>query len=269
MFKMDRPVSEALTIFTGYLETKTPEEKTFLLLGIYQEVFGKVNDIYFKHGLQSIKNYHLFKDFLFKLSEKDALRVFKTEMTFLKTLSSKASFPSHICRLLLKNYIENIEGRSTEGIPGIKDDELLSTAKELYATSRTELDFTKGKISESDLEHILRKPFYSIDLKYLILNAEDPAGRKSLSRFINQGLDDEPYKYSKRQRLSSLIEKYIFLSHHFGLKEDIEQLQKKTMPIRDQRVFEILEIETDLDKTSIYNELRKVFDPFYSPAKSY
>ncbi len=269
MYRSNLPAREALENFQQFLAQKTPVEKTFVLMGLFKEVFDKVDSAHFDHGQSAIMHYHLFKNFLFKLSESEVRKVYRTEMTFLKAISSKATFPAFIVRLLSRNYLDNIEGRSREGIPSMEDFELVNHANEIFRSTNGNMDYRRGEIPQSDLEHILRKPFYSIDLKYLILRAEDPYERKELAALINKGLDDEPYKFSKRQRLSEIIEKYIFLSHHFDLKGTILDLEKKSMPIRDKRVFQILEEVTELDANTIHNELKKVFSPFYSPGKNY
>jgi hypothetical protein len=83
-----------------------------------------------------------------------------------------------------------------------------------------------------------------------------------------KGYEDIPYKSSKRQSLSLVIEKYLFLANQLNLKDDIQNLDKKFLPIRDERIYDIiLDGDSSLNKDKLHGQLRKIFDLTYSSLK--
>jgi hypothetical protein len=261
--------TKSLINFREWLKEKSHPEKVMVVIGLYKKVFSQptIEESSFVYGLEQIKRFYLYKPFLFKLNKDELELRYKNELRFLEESNSMKSVPSYILRLLVLDYLENLEGRTRTGISGLDKEspefkEYKTRIEVLYSSTGGSDDdnLINNSISKEFIEDFLSKPFFNIDLKFLLLRCEDPNDRKGLKSIIYQGYQKAPYSATDRKKLAALIEDYCFLSAHFGMGEDIKALEKRKLPVSDARVFDlILENGYQGNKNQLLGDLRKIF----------
>lgn len=254
----------------AWLKEKTIPEKTFYILALYKKTFSKsIDPENYEHGFKKVMQCLFHLDRLFHLEPKHVSAIYLKELKFIKELSTKGKAPASFTRSLAVNYIDNLNGRSRVHMPGaskaFKEHEVKDLNKEMEAiysstTAASPIEELSKAIPSTALEHFLREPFYDIDLKFLLLRSEDPKGRKGLQSIIYDGFEVSPYKMTKKYSLLSLIEQYIILADQLDLASDIDWLEKSSLPVRDERIYDLIwELRNSKgNKDIIHGELRSI-----------
>jgi hypothetical protein len=267
----------SLSNFEEWLAAKSPPEKTLLVCGFLKDVFGKqIQHQYIDFGVSNLKHFYLLKDFILQLSNEDLLKVYENEIELIEKAAAAKSVPGYIVRLLCRNFIDNLEGRSRAGIRPLsskvckstKISELNARAELAYKQSDPLLPLTQKRISRAIINQIIQSPFIDLDLRLLFLRAEYPSGSKKPFTLLLEGYDERPYKGARTIKDSRVIEAYLFLAQKTGLKQKIIELDKQTLPVQDNFIYSIISEHFSITKQEIHRELRKLLDPRYSPAST-
>lgn len=269
-----RKALERAKIFLSWTQTRSVPEQTFFLLNLFEVTFKSgITPVSLNYGKKQIKEYLFSSEQTYPVSVKELDSIYYTELKFISDLSHKTKFPSYLVRLLALNFLDNLEGRSRWEFPwGVKllssdrFEDLKTQMAEVYNTTFGKdqgWDNLSAKLPEEDVKHILSKAFYDIDLKFLILRSEDPLYRKGFHKSLSHGSNEKPYDKKVKSDLVELIKAYIYLAHYLKLSEDIELLDKN-LPVRDERVYDILcELRgKDINyRNTIHGKLLKIFTP--------